>query len=159
MPGFTRIEDLPDLDTGNNQNFDGAGADDEYRQRDINKFIRNSNRMIPSGAGMSRDGPPMTGGHMGPMGPMGGAQHMRMMPQEMMEQPVMDVREMRYVPPPPVHFERPDPMSLNCVDVAMHIQHCPICSKFYNGDKSLYVIVIVILAIICLLLLKRVLGV
>ena len=153
MPGFTRIEDLPDLDTGNNQNFDGvgAGADDEYRQRDINKFIRNSNRMIPSGAGMSRDGPPM--------GPMAGPGHMRMMPQEMMEQPVMDVREMRYSAPPPVHFERPDPMSLNCVDVSMHIQNCPICSKFYNGDKSLYVIVIVILAIICLLLLKRVLNV
>ena len=154
MPGFTRIEDLPELDSGNNQNFDGvgAGADDEYRQRDINKFIRNSNRVIPSGAGMSRDGPPM--------GPMGGPQHMRMMPpQEMMEQPVMDVREMRYSPPPSSQYERPDPMSLNCVDVAMHIQNCPICSKFYNGDKSLYVIVIVILAIICLLLLKRVLGV
>lgn len=150
MPGYTRIEDLPDLDTGNNQNFDGVGAgDDEYRQRDINKFIRNSSRMIPSGAGMGRDGPP------GPMGPP-----MKMMPpQEMMEQPVMDVREMRYVPPAAHHHERPDPMSLNCVDVAMHIQECPICSKFYNGDKSLYVIVIVILAIICLLLLKRVLNV
>lgn len=152
MPGYTRIEDLPDLDTGNNQNFNAVGAgggDDEYRQRDINKFIRNSNRMIPSGAGMGREGPP------GPMGPP-----MKMMPpQEMMEQPVMDVREMRYVPPPVHHHERPDPMSLNCVDVAMHIQECPICSKFYNGDKSLYVIVIVILAIICLLLLKRVLNV
>ena len=34
MPGYTRIEDLPDLDAGNNQNFDavGAGGDDEYRQ-------------------------------------------------------------------------------------------------------------------------------
>jgi hypothetical protein len=157
MPGYTRIEDLPDLDAGNNQNFDavGAGGDDEYRQRDINKFIRNNNRMIPSGAGMGREGPPGLMG--GP--PMGGPPMKMMKSQEMMEQPVMDIREMRYVPPAQHSHERPDPMSLNCVDVAMHIQECPICSKFYNGDKSLYVIVIVILAIICLLLLKRVLNV
>lgn len=142
MPGYTRIEDLPDLD---NQGINavGAGGDDEYRHRDVNKFIRNNNRMIPNGAGMSRE-----------------AQHPpppRMMPPvEIIEQPVM---EMRYHHPKQQVLERPDPMSLNCVDVAMHIEQCPICSKFYNGDKSLYVIVIVILAIICLLLLKRVLNV
>lgn len=47
----------------------------------------------------------------------------------------------------------------NCIDVARHIQDCPICSKFYSSDKTIYIIIIVILAIVTLLLLKRILNV
>lgn len=47
----------------------------------------------------------------------------------------------------------------NCIDIARHIQDCPICSKFYSSDKTIYIIVIVILAIVCLLLIKKVLNV
>jgi hypothetical protein len=47
----------------------------------------------------------------------------------------------------------------SCLDVAEHIANCPICSKFYNNDKTIYIIAIVILSIICLLLLKKVLNV
>jgi len=58
------------------------------------------------------------------------------------------------------HFERqPSYQSYNCVDVARHIQDCPICSKLYYNDKSVYIIAIVVLCIICLLLLKKVLNV
>jgi hypothetical protein len=49
--------------------------------------------------------------------------------------------------------------SPSCLDVCEHIQNCPLCSKFYNNDKTVYVIAIVVLAIICILLLKRVLDV
>ena len=49
--------------------------------------------------------------------------------------------------------------SPSCLEVAEHIANCPICSKFYNNDKTIYIIVIVILAIICILLLKRVLEI
>ena len=45
----------------------------------------------------------------------------------------------------------------NCLDVAEHISNCPICSKLYNNDKTMYIIAIVILAIIVILLLKKVL--
>jgi hypothetical protein len=48
---------------------------------------------------------------------------------------------------------------LNCIDVANHIQSCPICSKFYNNDKTLYILAIIILSIVCLLLLKKVLNI
>ena len=58
-----------------------------------------------------------------------------------------------YIPPPPMA-----PM-LNCIDVAGHIKDCPICSKFYKSDSTVYVIAIVLLAIVCLLLLKKVLDV
>ena len=43
----------------------------------------------------------------------------------------------------------------SCLDIAGHINNCPICSKFYNNDKSLYIVTIVILIIVCVLLLKK----
>ena len=55
---------------------------------------------------------------------------------------------------------RIDPLhDISCLQIAQHVHECPICSKFYNNDKSVYVVSIVILAIVCLLLLKRVLEV
>lgn len=63
-------------------------------------------------------------------------------------------------PPPPV--PRPVPevhMTYNCIDIARHIQDCPICSRFYNNDKTIYIIIIIVLSLICLLLLKKVLNV
>ena len=46
---------------------------------------------------------------------------------------------------------------ISCIEIANHIRSCPICSKFYDNDKSVYVIIIVILAIICVILFKKVL--
>ena len=48
--------------------------------------------------------------------------------------------------------------SPSCLDVADHISKCPICSKFYNTDKTIYIIAIITLIIICILLLKKVLD-
>ena len=45
-----------------------------------------------------------------------------------------------------------------CLDVAEHIANCPICSKFYNHDKALYIVAIVILAVVCVILLKKVID-
>lgn len=46
----------------------------------------------------------------------------------------------------------------NCMDIAEHIGNCPMCSKFYKTDTSLYVISIIILIIICILLAKKILD-
>jgi hypothetical protein len=46
---------------------------------------------------------------------------------------------------------------LNCIDVSNHIKNCPICSKFYENDKSIYIIIIIILAIVCIILARKVL--
>ncbi len=51
------------------------------------------------------------------------------------------------------------PIVINCIDIAKHVENCPICSRFYNNDKSIHMIIIVVLSIICLLLLKKVLKV
>lgn len=47
--------------------------------------------------------------------------------------------------------------NINCIDVANHIKSCPICSKFYENDKTIYVVAIIILLIICIILIKKVL--
>jgi len=50
------------------------------------------------------------------------------------------------------------PVTLYCLDVHSHIQSCPICSRFFKQDNSLYIIAIIILSIICIMLLKKVLN-
>jgi hypothetical protein len=68
---------------------------------------------------------------------------------------------------PPEQIEQPSAeppanpalTGISCLDIANHVKDCPICSKFYNNDKTVYIIVIVVLAVICLLLLKKVLDV
>jgi hypothetical protein len=46
-----------------------------------------------------------------------------------------------------------------CLEIADHIAKCPICSKFYKKDSTVYIIAIVVLSLICILLLKRVLDI
>lgn len=48
--------------------------------------------------------------------------------------------------------------SPTCLEIASHVKSCPICSRFYNNDNTIYIISIIILSIICILLLKRVLN-
>lgn len=56
----------------------------------------------------------------------------------------------------PIHTKIEDD-DITCIMVANHIKDCPICSKFYNNDNSVYIVCIVLLAIICIILLKRIL--
>ena len=83
----------------------------------------------------------------------------------------------KYIPPqPPVQYQpqpQPQPQQLqyyqpvqsqhyydqqdiSCISIANHIKECPICSKFYNCDNSIYIICIVLLIIVCVILLKRI---
>lgn len=48
---------------------------------------------------------------------------------------------------------------LYCIDVAKHVNDCPVCTKIYTHDLTLYYVVIAVLAIICLLLMKKILHV
>lgn len=53
---------------------------------------------------------------------------------------------------------RPPSNSPTCLDIHEHVQTCPICSRFFKNDNTMYIIAIVVLSIICILLLKRVLN-
>lgn len=56
-------------------------------------------------------------------------------------------------------YDNPALTGISCLEISKHVKDCPICSKFYNCDKTIYIIVIVVLSIIVLLLLKKVLDV
>lgn len=43
-----------------------------------------------------------------------------------------------------------------CVDIARHIDTCPICSRLYDTDKTLYILAILGLLILCFLMVKRI---
>lgn len=68
-----------------------------------------------------------------------------------------------YTPPqgagqaPPMRADNAAAPSINCQDFYNHVKSCPICSKFYNTDRTVYVIIIVLLSLVSLILLKRVL--
>ncbi len=53
---------------------------------------------------------------------------------------------------------QPQQRELTCRDLALHIEDCPLCSKVYRNDNTIYVIIIIFLVIIIGILLKKVLD-
>jgi hypothetical protein len=49
------------------------------------------------------------------------------------------------------------PPVMTCQDIFYHIESCPLCTKFYKHDNTMYLITIAILVLVCALLLKKVL--
>lgn len=136
--GITMIDDLPDL-----EDLEGVGNYPIQLDRTImdrpdiqddkyQKYIRGNRKMLVQ-SGMERNEP----------------------------EPNMHMENYGNMPMQPPQQFNPQNMgpSYNCVDVANHVQNCPVCSKFYNNDKTVYILAIVILSIVCLLLLKKVLNV
>jgi hypothetical protein len=153
------IDDLPDLEDLEGppphqrainrgqirgSRYPGAEMLPDGQEDKFGKFIRQSHRVLPE-AGMSARGPPpqMAGYPMGEPPP----DHAVPMLEEEYQKPEEGAKT--YAMPP---------NSPSCLDVAEHIANCPICSKFYNDDKSIYIIAIIVLAVICILLLKKVLD-
>ena len=59
---------------------------------------------------------------------------------------------------PEVKLSEAPRFELNCITIAQHIDTCPICSKLYDTDKTLYLLVIFGLLIACFLLVRRLLN-
>lgn len=45
---------------------------------------------------------------------------------------------------------------MNCITIAQHIESCPICSRLYDTDKTLYILAIIGLLILCFLMVRRI---
>lgn len=133
---FTLIDDLPDLDDLEAQGPRHANLSREPHHDDkYNKFIRNSHHQSSNESGMSRNN--------------------SQPPQQFYEQ-------YEETPPQPSGQYKSFTLPTNtpsCLDVADHVANCPICSKFYNNDKTVYIISIVVLLIIVMILLKRILDI
>lgn len=130
QPGKTSIDELMNLDSGDEGNYQGMIPDQHTRS--MSKFIRGDVKAnFLSGA--NGGGPPAH----------------------------YNGQEMNMLPPHPAMVAAPQPpmpdLVITCPMIFEHIKGCPICSKFYNSDKTMYVIAIVLLSIVCIILLKRVL--
>ena len=158
MQSVTPIEMLPDLEDlergnhrGNNSQFgsspgyqttqilSGEGSDDQVKIN--NKFIRGRHHPPHEQAGM-------TPYNEVPISSNSIPQHEQISNESPLQQQQSNLTK----------YNMPDGTP-SCLDVAEHIANCPICSKFYCNDKTIYIIAIVVLAIICVLLLKKVLDV
>ena len=149
---FTLIDELPELDDlegpqpfqpavkqhHRSQSYPGATMLPNGQEDKFGKFIR-KNHAMPNEAGMSARSLQAAADPGNPEAPL-----------ELYEEPVKPTEEAkRYVMPE---------NSPSCLTVAEHMVNCPICSKFYNDDKTIYIIAIVVLAVISILLLKKVLN-
>jgi hypothetical protein len=126
----TPIDQLPELEDIESSNKQMIPNPEKY-----DKFLRNS-YSPPDQSGMNYREPPR--------------QPRQPQPQEMY---IMNDNHYRE---PIMYDGRGEP---SCIQVSNHISNCPICIKFYNNDKTIYILAIVILAIFCLLLIKKVLNI
>lgn len=150
------IDDLPSLDDleGNS----GLSMIPSDNANQINKFIRNGYQP-PQESGMhTRKQQPQ-------QQPQQNQHHQPQKQQlQLYEQPQQQQLPVYEAQPQEIQFYEQPKYSkhiehLSCISVAEHANNCIVCSRLYNNDRTGYVIVIILLAIICILLLKRVLNV
>ena len=139
---ITYVDDLPeleDLEHNNNSEFSEQNIPEKFR-----KFIRRPMGPAPMESGMAPYNPPYNQQEQ---------QQLHSHPQQhsqnfLVQQPPM----------PGSYSLEENSKSPTCLEIADHVSNCPICSKFYKNDNSIYIIAIIILSIMCVLLLKRVLD-
>ena len=173
----TRIEDLEDLEEIDD-NDDDNGYDDRKVNINIEKFIRkNNNNNMPFNSGMNipnyseiknNNSQHQQPYHQQPY------QQQPYQQQPYQQQPYIktpynkpfnhygyenQVYQNNDYYEPYESTTTPTPKQSNCVDVADHVKNCNVCSRLYNMDRTMYFIIIGILAIICILLLKKVIDV
>lgn len=148
----TYIDDIIDLDSSNQSNDIMQKVDRENLDRNSyfgpikNKLRTNVDHRLAMNGGIPQ---PQTLDYF---------QYQPQQPQYQQPPPQQYHTNEKYMYGPKVQYNFQDePAELNCIDVSKHITGCPICSKFYENDKSSYVIFIVILIIIIIILFKKVL--
>jgi hypothetical protein len=64
------------------------------------------------------------------------------------------------LPPPPAAppVEHYEPPKLTCADVFDHISNCPVCSRIYQQDNTIYLIIIGVLTLMLVVLMKKILD-
>ena len=160
---YTLIDELPDLEdleSGNQNRGGGINMIPPDNANQIQKFIRNNIYEPPIESGMAQ-----------PQRQRQSVQQVQQVQQvqefiipqqpqnQFTEEPVMYEpnfnQQNMYRPPPPQQHS----YDINCINVADHTTNCVVCSRLYQHNTSGYIVVIILLAIICILLLKRVLNV
>ncbi len=154
---ITPIEELPELD------------DIEFNhlpsQPNVNKFIRLNSNFLPKNSGMNFLPPPK---HNFPSQNFNNNQEQSPLSQKYQpniridphphfeernyQEPVVDIKN--YINNPPQKHS-----DLSCILISHHVKHCPICSRLYNTDRTIYLIIIFFLCLLCLILIKKILNI
>jgi len=157
----TPISSLPELDDIESRH-NGHPQENHPNQPNVAKYIRN-NHQLSSHSGMNSVShqPQHPNQHPNQHQHPNHQQYQNHNPKQNNEQ-VMFMEEYE-VPKKDDNESRDNKYKMpnhspSCLEVAEHIANCPICSKFYNSDKTPYIIAIVILLIVCILLIKKVLD-
>lgn len=135
---ITMLDEL-DLSEETHQQSRGSGMSD--REERTQKFIRQAHR-VPRESGMVEHN------HV--------HSHAAQQPDHYHAHGLHNQNEVPYPCSLSDRIERGE--SPSCLRVSDHVSECPMCSKFFNPDKTIYIIVIIVLSLMCLLLLKRVLD-
>ena len=158
----TMIDDLPYLEDLERESYINGVPPAELKQ--ISKFIRNTAYNPPFESGMNSSQQQRQMMMMQQQQPQPqpqtfneqnqGPSQMVMIEQNVDQISLPHVNESNFKLQQQMHRI----LSLNCVDVAEHTSNCIVCSKLYNTDTSLYIIVISILLLISAILFKKVLD-
>jgi hypothetical protein len=159
---FTMISDLPELHelesnegTNNESNHMGSGHNTQFQNNIPPDMAEKYSKYIRAGMQQPR---PESG--MSPYNQNQQYQQQQYQQQQYQQQQYQHQQEQPefFTPPQRKDSIRPAAGSPTCLEIADHVGSCPICSRFYKNDNTVYIIAIVILSIICILLLKRVLN-
>lgn len=155
----TMIDDLPFLDDLEN-NGNGLSMIPPDNSTQVQKFIRQTNtHKSPYESGMNvsssyKQEPIIDDPSMYNQPPQ-----MQSHPQQMTDNYVYQQHQQQQHQPQSHYHPRYDYNEPSCIQVAEHVMNCMVCSKLYQNHYTIYNVVIILLAIICILLLKRVLNV
>ena len=147
----TMIDDLPYLEELEKESFQNGVPASELKQ--IQKFIRNTQYNPPMESGMN----PNYNNNYPPPPPIQRRQQSAIIDDEANSEALVVPQP---VPIPSAHQQHHHHriLSLSCIDVAEHTANCIVCSRLYNTDTTLYIIVICILLLFSAILFKKVLD-
>jgi hypothetical protein len=141
------LMDLDDLESGE-RHINAPPVPEQPKSESLARYIREPTRLQQQSGMQYRNEPVFHKDLTRESRTYQGVPAEHEMGHEMYNQPYPHQRPMEY-------YHKPgDP---TCIDFANHVKDCPICSRFYNNDRTVYIIVIVVLTIVCLLLMKKVL--
>ena len=156
----TMIDDLPYLEDLEKQSYVNGVPAAEMKQ--VSKFIRDTayNPPYESGMGSYSQAPQRFNQAQTQQPQTQFAQIIQQPPQMVMIEQNIDSSSgnQRQHHHQQQHHPMHRVLSLSCIDVAEHATNCIVCSKLYNTDTSLYIIVISILLLVAAILFKKVLD-
>lgn len=147
----TMIDDLPYLEELERESFQNGVPTSELKQ--IQKFIRNTQYNPPMESGMN---PNYNNNNYPPPPPIQRRVQQSAIIDDEANSEALVVPQPAPLPSAQHHHHRI--LSLSCIDVAEHTANCIVCSRLYNTDTTLYIIVICILLLFSAILFKKVLD-